>query len=199
MIDWDALDSLADRNRQWRKRCSSRTSQLGEVYVPGCGAEPTEDVAVMVIGEAPGAQEEIARKPFVGPAGQVLRQLMKSVRLHSGKSWLTNVVKFRPPGNRTPFINEIFSVRALLFDEWEAIGNPRLIIPIGGTALHAVMGNGCGGILATAGKSICYRNMCVYPMLHTAYGLRNPSAQPTIEQHWDRLDFELSNDLASFL
>ncbi len=171
--------------------------ELSEVYVPGEGDNPR----VFIVGEAPGAQEEIKRRPFVGPAGRVLRELMAGVELFTGDTphfgepncWLTNVVKFRPPRNRTPTETEIMGFRHLLRQEWIAIGRPRVIIPVGGTALKGIMGEPLS-ILKMSGKVIkrksnvdgsVGRTLFIYPMIHPSFGIRQKSLIPLIENDWD--------------
>lgn len=192
-IDWDALGEIQDGNFGWR----SAFPELSEVYVPGEGDNP---IAV-IIGEAPGAQEETKRRPFVGTSGAVLRQLMDTAGLWAtdlpdsacpdANCWLTNVVKFRPPKNRKPTPLEIKAARPWLRMEWEAIGKPRLIIPIGSTALEAVFGrwvplHKVSGrvIMCTSREGL---ELAVWPMLHPSFGLRNPVMQPLLEQDWSRL------------
>lgn len=194
MIDWDALDVLRKR-----EMCSGGFGSLGTRYVPGEGDNPQ----AFIIGEAPGAQEEIKGRPFVGPAGAVLRQLMMLAGLHTeafpnfpdANCWLTNVVKFRPPGNRNPTEAEIKAARPYLREEWIAVGRPRLIIPVGGIALRAITGKQIS-ILRAAGKCHWYAgeytgkggpNLAIWPMVHPSFGLRNPGVQPLLEEDWERL------------
>jgi DNA polymerase len=170
----------------------------GRRYVPGEGDNPQ----AFIIGEAPGAQEDIAGRPFVGAAGNVLRQLMDIAGLWATDSrcdpskpancWLTNVLKFRPPGNRNPTDVEIKAFRPLLMDEWEAVGAPSLIIPVGSVALRAVTGKPMS-ILRTAGKHHSYlsaktgKQLHIWPMVHPAFGLRTPDVQPMLEADWGNL------------
>lgn len=163
-------------------------------YVPGEG----NFAQVMLIGEAPGAQEDVARRPFIGQAGQVLRELMLIAELYTGYTphfgtpncWLTNVLKFRPPRNRNPTPQEIKIFRHLLRSEWQAIGQPRVIVPIGAIALTAVLGKPTG-ILAHSGKlrretSRSGQQLALWPMIHPSYGLRNKPVQPLIEKDWEK-------------
>lgn len=170
--------------------------------VPGEGSE-TSSIA-FIVGEAPGAKEDLILRPFVGDAGEILRQLMDSAGLHSYFSegsqyrpncWLTNVLKYRPPANRTPTWDEIQVCRPYLRREWHAVYRPRLIIPVGGVAFTAVMGVQLS-ILKYAGQGIIKQSrtgprwrteLAVWPMIHPAYALRNKAAQPTVEAHWAKL------------
>jgi uracil-DNA glycosylase family 4 len=202
-IDWEKLGDLEDWNHGWR---ATLDSGLSERYVPGEGENPR----VLLVGEAPGAQEDSALRPFVGAAGRVLRDLMASVGLFTGETphfgvpncWLTNLVHFRPPRNRNPTPEEIFVARSGLREEWMAVGCPRIIIPLGGIALNAIMKNHDPGkkgtfhklsILKMAGKCIKQtsregQSHFVWPMIHPSFGVRWKSMIPLIEKDWDRLD-----------
>src|SRR5688500_16998698 len=120
MINWERLGDIEDGNHGWRAALAydgtgHALCDLSSVYVAGEGDNPE----AFIIGEAPGAQEEAQQRPFVGPAGVVMRDLMAIAGLYAhiprdGKPkvinnrhglencWLTNVVKFRPPRNRKP-------------------------------------------------------------------------------------------------
>lgn len=207
-IDWEELDEIEDGNHGWRAALQDTTdgvkgmSNLSAVYVSGEGDNPE----AFIIGEAPGAQEEIQQRPFVGPAGVAMRDLMAIAGLyaevtyvgdnqngiaHVANCWLTNVVKFRPPKNRKPTPIEIQAARPWLRREWRAVGKPRLIIPVGGTALEAVTGKQMS-ILKVAGKchavtSRAGLKLFMWPMVHPSFGLRVPAIRSLIEEDWQRL------------
>lgn len=201
-IDPTALDNVEDCCWTWRAAFPS----LGNIYVPGEGADDGNALA-FIIGEAPGAQEVMHRRPFVGQAGSVLRDLMSTANLFAAEAtitltggeewpctpncWLTNVIKFRPPGNRKPTDEEIKAARPSLRDEWLAVGSPDIIIPVGSTALEAVLGHR-ESILRSAGKrhtatSKTGITLHIWPMVHPSFGLRNPAVQPVLEQDWTKL------------
>lgn len=200
-IDWDAFEDLEAEQR--RNFNHGAFSALSPKYVPGEGDNPE----AFIIGEAPGAYEEIQRRPFVGDSGQVLRQLMDIAGLRAGHTippdaencWLTNVIKFRPPKNRTPTEPEVKAARPYLRREWKAVGSPRLIIPVGGIALWAVTGKRIS-ILRAAGKCHWYAGkstgkggptLAIWPMVHPSFVLRqkpgNEQLQALIEHDWDKL------------
>lgn len=194
MIDQDQLGELRDWCFGWR---ATLNSDLSDTYVPGEGDNPI----AMIIGEAPGAQEEVKHRPFVGRAGIVLRDLMAIAGLFAQprggtmepNCWLTNVVKFRPPRNRTPTNNEIDVFRHSLNMEWRAIGKPSLIIPVGGVALQAVLGKKasiirhCGHRFGRHGSKGTY--VTVWPMMHPSWVLRTNSkrVEALVEMDWERL------------
>lgn len=202
-IDYDELEIIAEAQRE-----DPAFGTLDKTYVPGEGDNPL----AFIVGEAPGAQEAIAKRPFVGAAGVVMRDLMTIAGLRSdwrGKltnawvipnckhglppnCWLTNVVKFHPPGNRNPTDWEIASARQYLRREWVAVGAPRIIIPVGGIALYAFTGRR-QSILRAAGVMRCARSritgdeLYVWPMVHPSFGIRNPPVRPLLEKDWERL------------
>lgn len=197
-VDFDALE-LNALDQLWVKEFE----QLSKVFVPGEGQFPR----AFVFGEAPGAQEEVRRRPFVGPAGNVLRQLMMvaglypSTTVHSEaykrgerapNCWLTNTLKFRPPRNRKPYWTEVLAARPFLRAEWVAVGRPRLIIPVGGTALSALVGKQISiikhsGWLHKEVSRVDGKPLYVWPMLHPSLGLRNPGMRPLMERDWEAL------------
>lgn len=194
-IDWDALDNIEMAQRHIH---AAVFSGLSKIYVPGEGDIPR----AIVIGEAPGAHEEMQCRPFVGPAGQVLRQLMELANLGTGVAsgpdgtegncWLTNTIKFRPPGNRKPTDEEVRAARPYLREEWIAVGKPRVVVLVGGVALYAITGKP-QSILRAAGKmhkatsSTDGKPLYVWPMVHPSFAMRNPVVQSVIEDDWERL------------
>lgn len=103
-------------------------------YVPGRGAlSPT----YAFIGEAPGAAEERARRPFCGPSGRLLNEMLDSIGLDRDMVYITNVVKYRPPKNRNPSPMEVAASVAYLRKEL-AIVAPMYVVTLGRHALHAL-------------------------------------------------------------
>lgn len=199
-IDWEELD-LIQHNQT--VEFGMQDFALESMYVQGEGDNPK----AFILGEAPGAQEVIAGRPFVGPAGNVLRQLMAVAGLHTKvggpngaptafgerpNCWLTNTVKFRPPGNRQPTDDEIHAARPYLQREWVAVGSPRVIVLVGGNALYAITGVRqsilrAAGKMHTALSKTDGQPLYVWPMVHPSFGLRNPGVQPLLEQDWQKL------------
>ncbi|HEY6020270.1 MAG TPA: uracil-DNA glycosylase [Candidatus Paceibacterota bacterium] len=179
--------------------------QSSNPFVPGEGA--TDGARAFIIGEAPGAYEAVKRRPFVGPAGKVQRQLMELARLWSVEHyapgiqynkhrepncWLTNVLHYRPPRNRKPTPTEIEASRPYIVDEWKAVGSPRIIVAVGASALAAIAPDLHASILKIAGTCLeridrHRKPIYVWPMIHPAFGLRNKAVQPLIERDWQRL------------
>ncbi len=89
----------------------------------------------MFIGEAPGAEEDVQKKPFIGPSGQKLNELLELSGLERKDVYVTNVFKYRPPNNRAPFIYEILKGHSLLSTEIRIV-DPKYIILLGSTAVQ---------------------------------------------------------------
>lgn len=177
--------------------------QPGIVLVPGIGPDVPK---VMAVGEAPGATENAVGRPFCGASGRVLQQLMNLAGLAeqtghlrwrsdrdvdgvsiSPNTWITNVIKYRPPGNRTPTPYEIEKAKPYLRREWQLIGRPEVLVAVGAVAWLAIGRPELGGITRVAGNPVDVgRTRTVWPMLHPAFGMRNERARPTMEEHWVR-------------
>ncbi|NLL90682.1 MAG: uracil-DNA glycosylase [Dehalococcoidales bacterium] len=119
-----ALNELYDSIRCCEK-CEIARSRVK--VVPGEGAE---DAEIMFIGEAPGFYEDQQGRPFVGPAGKFLDELLASINLNRQKVYIANVIKCRPPANRDPLPQEILNCRHWLNRQIEII-NPKAIVTLG--------------------------------------------------------------------
>lgn len=193
-IDWHALDHV----REGAEHLKGVFHQLSRSrYVPGEGPD-FPPMQAFVVGEAPGAQEDARLKPFVGPSGLMLRQLLRISGLEPAKCWITNAVKLRPPRNRKPTVAEIQAFRLLLLDEWHAVRKPRLLIPVGNTALSALLG-GPTSILKVAGKPMKRKgNVVIFPMIHPSFGLREPQARELLEKDWENLNDWIKSEGLSY-
>lgn len=157
----------------------------GIVLVPG--ETNVASPKLFVVGEAPGAMENTLRRPFVGASGMILRKLLEeSAGISASEAFITNVVKYRPPGNRTPEPPEIARSVPYLQREFAAVGSPRVIVAVGGTAKQALRPGENRGVLQLAGKPIALDGgrTTLWVMIHPAYGLRNPAIRDTMESHW---------------
>lgn len=138
---------------------------------------------VLVVGEAPGRNEDIDGLPFTGISGQLLTQMLSSIYLDRDKDcYLTNVIKCRPPDNRNPAINEIENCRYYLERQIELI-KPIFIIAVGKFAAEWFNG-GHVAITRDSGKLYDYRGTGWSPILHPAYILRNQNMK---DKAWDHL------------
>ena len=144
--------------------------------VPGEGAENAD---LLFVGEAPGWHEDQQGRPFVGPAGQFLDQLLASIGLRREEVYIANVIKCRPPQNRDPLPAEIQSCGKWLERQIEIIG-PEMIITLGRYSLARYFPNESIGKIH--GKPRKLGGVIYYPMYHPAAALHQGSLRRTIEQ-----------------
>jgi DNA polymerase len=127
----------------------------------------------LLVGEGPGAEEDAQGEPFVGPAGKLLDAMLAATGLARGREvYIANVVKCRPPGNRTPTLDEAAACAPFLDRQIELI-QPRLIIALGKTAVLRLTGSDAG-MASLRGRLHDYRGITVVATYHPAYLLRNP-------------------------
>jgi DNA polymerase len=144
-----------------------------------CFYRGSETARVAVIGEAPGREEDLAGKPFVGRAGQLLDRMLAAIGLAESDVHITNIVYWRPPGNRTPTPEEAQACRPFLERQLELVA-PEFILTLGGPAAKAILDVN-DGILKLRGRwrevRIGSHSVRVMPTLHPAYLLRQPEAK----------------------
>jgi len=133
---------------------------------------------IMLIGEAPGAEEDRQGRPFCGASGQLLDKMLSSIDLDRNTVYITNVIPWRPPGNRTPTEYEINLMKPFLMRHIEIV-SPKIIVAVGGSSAKAVL-NIEGGILRHRGlwKDLELGNgnkIPTIPTLHPAYLMRAPN------------------------
>jgi DNA polymerase len=150
------------------KKCLLHESRTNLVF--GTGSHKAE---VMCVGEGPGAEEDKQGKPFVGRAGQLLTDILKAINFSREEVYIANVLKSRPPGNRTPLPQEMESCLPYLLKQIDLI-KPKLILCLGLTAAQGLlkkkesMGNLRGKLFEFNGSKV----MVTY---HPAALLRNPN------------------------
>lgn len=143
-------------------------------FVPGEGA-PSMPM-VLFVGEAPGATEERQLRPFVGESGRLLRGAAMAAGFTEDNWWITNVVKYRPPGNRPPTPEEIAAARPYTLREM-AIVSPEVVVPLGRHALQTLLPEERRGITALHGKLLAEGYRSYFPLLHPSAILRSGSEQ----------------------
>ena len=142
--------------------------------VPGEGAE---DADLLFIGEAPGWHEDQQGRPFVGPAGLYLDELLASINLKREQVYIANVIKCRPAKNRDPLPSEINNCRKWLDRQIELI-RPKMIVTLGRYSMALFFsGKSIGKIHGTAQKR---DNIIYFAMYHPAAALHQQSLKPTI-------------------
>ena len=161
--------------------CKSRTKA-----VPG---EGDPHAKVMFIGEGPGFHEDKQGRPFVGPAGHFLEELLASINLKRSDVFITNVVKCRPPDNRDPLPEEINACNDYLDRQIAAI-KPKVIVTLGRYSMAKFFGNEkistIHGRARTADGRICIA------MYHPAAGLHQASLKDTIRADFKKIPIVLA-------
>ena len=154
--------------------------------VPGEGAE---DADIVFIGEAPGWHEDQQGRPFVGPAGLYLDELLASINLGREQVYIANVIKCRPPTNRDPLPSEIHNCRKWLDRQIELI-HPRMIVTLGRYSMAMFFsGKSISKIHGTARKR---DNVIYYAMYHPAAALHQQRLRQVIEADMLKIPFLLT-------
>lgn len=155
--------------------CETRTNT-----VPGEGSATAE---LVFVGEGPGADEDAQGRPFVGAAGQLLTKMIEAMGFRRDEVYICNVVKCRPPGNRTPEPGEVEACIGYLHRQL-AVLRPKVICTLGNTPLRALMRNDKLGITRLRGQRMDWNGTPLIPTFHPAYLLRNPEGKKPC---WDDL------------
>ncbi|MFO1137340.1 MAG: uracil-DNA glycosylase [Rhodoblastus sp.] len=151
--------------------CALKTTATQLVFEDGA-----RNARVHFVGEAPGADEDREGRPFVGRAGQLLDKMLASIGLDRGQVYISNVVPWRPPGNRTPTPLEVAACLPFTRRQIELVG-ADFVICLGAPSMQALL-EIKDGILKTRGRWMAYaaggRSVPAMAMLHPAYLLRQP-------------------------
>jgi DNA polymerase len=157
------------------RRCKLHEKRTSIVFGVG---DP--QARLMFIGEGPGADEDRQGEPFVGRAGQLLTKIIEAMGLRRDQVYIANVVKCRPPENRTPLPDEVITCSPFLFQQIAAI-RPRVIVCLGTPAAQTVLGTR-ETITRMRGTFREVDGIRIMPTFHPAYLLRNPAAKREV---WD--------------
>ena len=147
--------------------------------VPGQGSSSPE---IMFIGEAPGADEDRQGVAFIGRAGQLLTKMIEAMGFTREEVFIGNILKCRPPGNRTPMPDEMETCMPYLKEQIRLL-KPKVIIALGATAVKGLL-DVRTGITKLRGTWMAFENIDLMPTYHPAYLLRNPSAKKDV---WEDL------------
>jgi len=147
------------------QRCKLHAGRTNIVF--GSGPETAE---LMLVGEGPGAEEDLQGLPFVGRSGALLRKILKDVG--APEPYIANVVKCRPPKNRVPEPAEVNACAGFLAAQI-GIVQPRVIVTLGKLAAETLLGEAVA-ITRTRGYWKRWRDIPLMPTFHPAYALRNP-------------------------
>jgi DNA polymerase len=162
-------------------------------YVFGKGSEKAK---IMFIGEAPGANEDLTGEPFVGKAGQIFEELLKSISLKREDVYVANILKCRPPENRSPLPREIDECTRFLVAQINTI-KPTVICPMGNFAVmfilkHYGLSDKIEGISKIHGKPIeldsLFGTLSIIPLYHPAVSTYNPYTKTTLLADFKQLE-----------
>lgn len=142
--------------------------------------------AWMLIGEAPGEQEDLKGEPFVGRAGHLLNEMLRALRLSREEVYITNILKSRPPGNRDPRPEEVAACEPFLKRQI-ALVQPKIILAVGRVAAQNLLKTDAP-LSRLRGKVYRYDIIPLVVVYHPAYLLRNPAAK---RQAWEDLKLAL--------
>lgn len=140
---------------------------------------------LVFVGEGPGADEDEQGLPFVGRAGQLLNRMLQFVSIKREDVYICNVVKCRPPGNRTPEKDEVEACSPFLFRQLQAI-HPRLICCLGAPAVRTLLGVK-EGMLKIRGRFYDYGGSKALATVHPAYVLRNPREEKILREDFEKI------------
>ena len=144
-----------------------------------CFYRGSQDADIMVIGDAPGREDDIEGKPFIGEAGALLDKMLGAIDLDETAVHITNVIYWRPPGNRTPTPQEIQICQPFLARQLELV-SPKIVVCLGGTSAKAML-NSSEGIMRIRGKwrdfKYSGKTISAMAILHPTYLLRTPAAK----------------------
>ncbi len=178
--------SLAEINSRWIRDCNIGLRETATQPVPGTG---NPDADIMFIGEAPGKDEDLQGKPFVGAAGKFLNEMLGAVGITRDNVYITNVVKYRPPENRDPTPEEVATSWPWLKEQIELI-DPALIILLGRHALGRFFPDERisavhGKVLKRAAEKLGVRHF--YALYHPAAALYNGSMRSVLMDDFKKI------------
>ena len=147
--------------------------------------EGNPEAEIMFVGEAPGENEDLQNRPFVGMAGKLLSDLLAGIDLKREDVYIANVVKCRPPENRNPQPDEIAACKPYLWKQIEII-KPRVVCTLGNFAAQVLLDKKVA-ITKVRGQHFQVRNFLVFPMLHPAAALHQGNLRPALLEDFKNL------------
>lgn len=148
--------------------------------VPGEGNRKAE---LVFVGEAPGHDEDVQGRPFVGKAGQLLTRIIRAMNFTREEVYITNVVKCRPPENRTPFREEVEKCRPYLVEQIRFI-RPKAIVALGKVATDFFVSSS-KGMSELRGHFVDFDDIRVMPTFHPSYIIRNEGNKEIKKMVWE--------------
>lgn len=179
-------EQLKNLNKKWIEECQCELRKTATQAVPGDGSAEAE---IVFIGEAPGKSEDKQGRPFVGAAGKFLEEMLSEINLKREDVYITNIVKYRPPGNRDPLPLEKASCREWLLEELKII-SPKLIVFLGRHAMHNFfpelqISEAHGKLLIKAWKGMSTKYF--FPLYHPAAALYDGSMREILIEDFRKI------------
>lgn len=171
-IKFDSIDALKNFIQD-ADLCGLKNTARSVVFANG-----SLKSGLMIIGEAPGADEDIQGEPFVGQSGMLLNNMLASIGLERNDVYVSNILFWRPPGNRTPSTDEIDASMPYVAEHIR-LADPKALLLLGGVAAKAIL-NTASTITSLRGQTNKYKiknsdkTIDVVPTFHPAYLLRSP-------------------------
>jgi uracil-DNA glycosylase family 4 len=160
------------------RRCSLAATRRSVVF-----GEGNRNARLLFIGEAPGEEEDLQGRPFVGRAGKLLDQMIDRVGLRRGEVYICNVLKCRPPNNRDPEPDEAEACKGYLLSQLEII-NPKIICTLGRHAYNTLLGVD-ESITRIRGTLTTFKGTKLLPTYHPSFLLRN---QNRVKEAWEDME-----------
>jgi uracil-DNA glycosylase family 4 len=175
-----------------RKLDEIKTSIISDKVCPDLAASATQLVfgegdpaaEIVFIGEAPGKNEDLAGKPFVGASGKLLTEMLESISLSRQNVYITNIVKYRPPNNRDPLPDEKLAFLPYLQAQLDVI-DPDLVVTLGRHSLNCFLPE--LSISRVHGQPKRYRGRVYLPLFHPAAALYNGSMRQTLMEDFGQI------------
>lgn len=168
-------------------RCGLSATRRSVVF-----GEGNERAQLLFVGEAPGEEEDLQGRPFVGRAGKLLDQMIERIGLRREEVFICNVLKCRPPNNRDPEPQEVAACKAYLFAQLDLI-KPRVICALGRHAYNTLL-NVDERITRIRGTFTEFKGIKLLPTYHPSYLLRNQGAIKEAHEDMDKLKKYLEAD-----
>lgn len=157
------------------QRALQKPPELAELSDRIVFGDGNPDAPLLIVGEAPGHDEDESGIPFVGRAGQLLDKIFEAIELTRYHLYITNIVKFRPPANRNPTPQEIRASEPVLLEQIMIL-QPKIIVTLGNVPTQYFLDTK-EGITRLRGTWHDWRGVKLMPLYHPAYLLRNPSRE----------------------
>jgi uracil-DNA glycosylase len=192
MEEYDKRERLKDFYLKIKDCTKCELSKSRNKLVFGGGSAYAE---IMLVGEAPGKNEDLQGLPFVGQAGKILDELLDLIGMERSEVFIANILKCRPPGNRDPRIEEIDACKGYLFEQIEII-NPKIICTMGKFSTQVLL-NTYKGITGLRGKVYKVNGRIIMPINHPAAALYAPSKMEILRQDFQKIKKLAGSNLES--